>query len=176
LLIAALLIVFPFILSGYALPKLIVLSLAVFTLRGRRFDSMDFPLKLLWLVLLAGTVFSIDPYQSFAGRYNDWGHGLIGAAVLTLWILKGNGEEPDTDSLARAALVFSALAVMERMATGERARGLLGDPVATGSLLALACPLVVHERRRWLPLLAAGLWATGSRGAWAASLLGLLAW
>lgn len=166
----------PIIQSGYALPKLFILGLGAWGIKARRFDSMDFPLKLVWLVLLTGTVFSIDPYQSVVGTYNDWSHGLLAAAVLTIWILRGNGEEPDTEALAAIILLLAGAAFCMRMWTGNRAGLTLGDPVALGSLLALGSPLVVLHRRRWLPVLILGLWATGSRGAWIASLLGLLAW
>lgn len=166
----------PIIQSGYALPKLFILGLGAWGIKSRRFDSMDFPLKLVWLVLLTGTVFSIDPYQSIVGTYNDWSHGLLAAAVLTIWILRGNSEEPDTAFLADIILLMAMAAFDQRLITGHRAGLTLGDPVALGSLLALGAPLVVLERRRRLPILILGLWATGSRGAWVASLLGLLAW
>lgn len=166
----------PFIHSGYALPKLFVLGLGALWIPARRFDSMDFPLKLLWLVLLVGTVFSIDPYQSIVGTYNDWSHGLLASAVLTIWILRGNGEEPDTARLADLIILMAAMAFDQRMWTGHRAGLTIGDPVALGSLFALGAPLVVLHRRARLPILILGLWATGSRGAWVASLLGLLAW
>lgn len=175
LLIAAVLIFSPVLPIGYTLPKLLLLSTVGFLVKGPRATSFDRPLLWFWMILIVSTIFSVDPYYSIVGRYNDWAHGLVGMAVLTTCLLLGASQEKtDLKPLARLAYVLAVWALAERFHTGLRASGPIGDPVALGTLLALLAPIVKLENVYALPLIAGGLWATGSRGAWIGALIGCL--
>lgn len=183
---AALLVFDPRIRAGYTIPKLAVLAMGLVLAgmgSGRRRRGMDWALALVWGSLALSTLASIDPWASVVGRYNDFSHGLWAMALATGFLLLGTRVRTDTPLLLLSGfgVLVGAWTFAQRMAgvdlrTGGRALGPLGDPIATGLVLACLAPLCLRFRFRWLTLavVAAGIWATGNRGSAGAALAGVV--
>lgn len=164
--------------------------------------SLSTPLdRPLAAVLLAGalsTTFSLDPRVSLAGTYGSYTYGLwqVAACALLFQLTSALAGDAERRLLLKAgvgaAALASAYAVVQAagldpfvpagtLAYG-RAMSTLASPVFLGAYLTLWLPVALHwalgepgeERfgRTALALIAAGLLATVSRGAWLAAALG----
>jgi O-antigen ligase len=121
----------------------------------------------LLAVLVASTLTSIDPSVSFYGYPGFWTYGLLPVAFFCLlttiptgkaW-LKWAGVALSVHALAQVAGLDPFIPAA-KLQFG-RAVAFNGSPVDLGAILAMAAPLAGG----WLPLILAGIWATGSRGA-----------
>jgi O-antigen ligase len=191
--------------SIYVLPKFLLIAAAallagVAALRsgepnGSAGSGVEKSLGAVWLVLVISAIFSVEPYVSFLGRYNDHAYGLAAFALYTLAFIWGAGMPDETRkrflfwAIAGAAVV-GVVAVFQKAGVrpllkfplpGGRAVSTIGSPVHLGAYLSaalvLAVPLRGEGRRgaRWFcaAAAAAGLFVSFSRGAWLAGAVGL---
>ena len=163
--------------DGFVLPKLCVLIAAASVILCSEKCKVQRPPKAL-LVLLAISACSAlrgdNPQLSMFGFSGFPAYSVLGLALLTaltcfqtdsrLGWLKVAGVALSCHALLQKAGLDPLLAY-ERL-PGGRAVAYIGSPVDLGAVLAMAFPVVPA---RWRPLLAGGLWATGSRAAWGAA-------
>jgi hypothetical protein len=178
ILLLGLLVVVPWMTVGFSLPKALLLGAAGFVLRGPRRGSFDRILALLWWVLLCTTLFSVDPFASIHGRYNDWSHGLVGWAAFTVFLMHGTSVMPSERErtvtlLVRGTMCIAVLCLVQRLWM-QRSIGTVGDPVAMGALLAMMLPICASRSPLTLAVMLPAIWATGTRGAMLGGLLGLI--
>jgi len=185
----------PGIADAYVLPRAIVLlaggtlSLTVAVLlRQVSLGPLIVPGLLVAIAAIVAGIFSIDRAVSLVGApgrldgvAERLGYlALFGAAVS---LLRNGQDRRRLLSLFLLGCVALAVdSVVQSVATaGARADANLGSPVLLGALLAMAVPVVVARGlRNWrwfglMPLLSAGLLASGTRSAWFGGLIGLLA-
>ena len=148
---------------GFLLPKIAVMATGAvaYALRTK-------PRALVLLAIMAAsTLTSIAPSVSFYGYPDFWTYGLLPVTFFCVLTTISTGK--DWLKWAGVALSVHALAQIagldpfvsaEKLQFG-RAVAYNGSPVDLGAILAMAAPLAVG----WLPLVLAGIWATGSRGA-----------
>lgn len=184
--------------SLFVLPKLVLSAVAVAlagigALRtgepnGKAGRSVEASLAALWVVLAASTAFSVDPYLSLFGRYNDYAYGLLAMALYSAAFLWGAGMSDahrrrfSSFAIAGGALV-GFVGILQILGfrpglqfelPGGRAVSTIGSPVHLGAYLAACLILAVPREgdsgrgRRWLcaALIAGGVIASFSRGAW----------
>jgi hypothetical protein len=144
--------------AAYTLPKItiVILGLAVAAYRKDFYVSRRG--LFLFAMLTASALLSVDPYLSVFGEWNDWSRGLGACAVYLLL----SAQECPTTCVWYASAVLALLAVYQRLHGHPRAITTIGSPTDLGMLLAMAFPGAGY----FTPLIGAGLWATGSRGAW----------
>lgn len=183
----------------YLLPQTIVLALGLFiaawTARRARATStsLDRPLLAVLAAWTLSAAFSLDPRLSVFGVYGGRTYGLwqaaAFAALFQLTVRAADRDRLVVLALAGAALVsvhavlqafgLDPFVPVETLAYG-RAMATLASPVYLGAWLALWLPLALDRAltedgyfgRAALALIAAGLIATVSRGAWLAAALG----
>ncbi|MBI2387706.1 MAG: O-antigen ligase family protein [Elusimicrobia bacterium] len=171
-----------------------------------RRTPLDRPLLALAAVTLASFAVSSDRFLSFAGRYQMYSLGVLPLALLAAFfhaaLRSGQAEEPrPLLRLCAAVAVMMGLhallqgagvepiAYMPRKFPDGRAVGTLGNPAYLGACLTALFPLALglaldrEGRDRWLGRLgaagaAAGMFASGSRGAFlgAAAGAGVYLW
>lgn len=128
-------------------------------------------------VLFLATLLSSDPWRSLKGLPTQWSGGLL-PTMAYVALLALPSRRP---WLATLGLVLSVHALAQQAGAdmrlpsvflpAGRAVAYIGSPVDLGALLAMAAPAVPVLG---LPLIALGLWASGSRAAWAAAAIALL--
>ncbi len=159
---------------------------------------LDRPLAAVLLAWGLAAMFSLDPRVSLAGTYGSYTYGLwqVAACALLLHLTACLTGDADRRLLMKTALgaaaLASAYAVVQAAGLDPfvpagnlsygRAMSTLASPVFLGAYLTLWLPVALHwalsepgdERfgRTALALIAAGLLATVSRGAWLAAALG----
>jgi len=156
----------------------------------RRSTPLDRPLLACAFVLLAGLAFSVDPFLSFIGRYQMYALGVLplGLCGAVFYAAARAPEEQLTLTKACAAigLVMGVHAVMQAAGVEPipfmpdkfpygRAVGTLGNPAYFGACLTVLFPLALglaldggkDRALGWAGVsgLSAGLFASGSRGA-----------
>ena len=159
--------------------------------------AFDAPLLAGLFVACLSAAASSDPSTSLIGRYDSYAYGLWGlvllAAVVQLAARSARGREAGRMRwVIWTAAIVGGYGVLQKygfdpifhvkdlLPTGGRAVSFLGSPVDMGALLSLAWPLslwlVDSERGTWSSaasiLIAGGLFACGSRGAWLGSGIG----
>jgi hypothetical protein len=145
----------------YTLPKITVVTLGLLYWSFK--TAVPVSKKALWLFGLAvvSSAFSLDPWLSVLGRYNEWSQGLWAASLY----LALTGFAVNRKHVSVIAGLLAAMAVLERLHGGpieNHAMTWVGSPVDAGALLALMAPACTP----WLwPLILAGVYATGSRAA-----------
>lgn len=166
--------------APFAAPKLFIwaAALAVFTIRGDIRRPLDRGAVVYLLAILAATLGSRDLGMSIFGIKGVYGHTLPAAALLA-WSLHYRGWL-DRNQLLNAGMALALIGVAQLLGIwafpGQppgRAVSLLGSPIDFAALMVVLLPEAAAVRR-WdagLALLA-GLWASGSRGAW----LAVIAW
>ena len=162
--------------------------------------DFDFPLLAGLFVVCLSAAASADPSTSLRGRFDSYAYGLWGltlvAAVVQLAARSARGREAvRADWLIWSAALVGGYGVMQKfgfdpifhfknLPAGGRAVSTLGSPVDLGAMLALAWPLSlwrVDTGRRPASVVAAlliagGLYACGSRGAWLGAAVGATAY
>ena len=162
--------------------------------------ALDAPLLAGLFVACLSAAASSDPRTSLLGRYDSYVYGLweltLLAAVVQLAARSARGREAGRARwlIWSAALVggygvlqkfgFDPVFHFKSLPLGGRAVSSLGSPVDLGALLALAWPVSlwrVDSDRRPLSaaasiLIAGGLIASGSRGAWLGAGVGAAAY
>ena len=115
----------------------------------------------------ASAVFSEKPFESVWGIHANWSHGFVPAVIYCLLL------KCPTDlrwvrwvgvALAAHCLIQQAgwdPVVAKSILPAGRSLGWIGSCIDAGAVLAMTVPFAGP----WLPLVLAGLWATGSRGA-----------
>ncbi|MFH1726169.1 MAG: O-antigen ligase family protein, partial [Elusimicrobiota bacterium] len=167
-----------------------------------RSTEMDLPLLASAAALALATVFSRDRLLSLSGSYNEHSFGVwpmllcVAVYYLAAWGLEGERQRRVRMLSIVVGAAVSCYAVLQGLGfepwelSGNipqgRAVSAFGSPVYLGAYLALVLPLaldsaLVKSRERWygtvsLALIAAGLWATISKGAWLAAGTGALAY
>ncbi|MBI4348858.1 MAG: O-antigen ligase family protein [Elusimicrobia bacterium] len=189
--------------AEYTLPKLLALHVGLVLAAGAAAWSastawrcpLDLPVLVNLAVLALLTATSQDPWLSLVGRYNSYSHGLwvcaiyAGLGLLAARLDRGSVRAAVASTLLGGSVV-AAYGVLQtlgyewflRAALPQgRAVSSIGSPVDLGAYLATLFPLAVAWTvGRSSPAgalatlaLAAGLWATASRGPWLASVLGV---
>lgn len=155
--------------NGFIVPKIavVVAGAVVVYLRRARVPWAVWPLL---AVLLASTANSIYFPWSLTGIPNQWALGFIPIVSYVLIAATPLGQERHPWLLCCAVLV-AACAVGEQffrdpvipasLFAEGRSTTWEGSAVDAGAILAMAAPVAGW----WLPVIAAGLWATGSRAA-----------
>lgn len=180
----------------------VLLAWAALVRRGApgRATPLDRPLLACAAALLASFAASSDPFLSFIGRYQMFSLGVLPLALLGAFfyaaVRSGQPEEPrPLLRLCAAAGIVMGLHALFQAAGVEpiaylpdkfpqgRAVGTLGNPAYLGACLTALFPLALglalekDGRDRWLGAAAsvfvlAGLFASGSRGAFLGAALG----
>ncbi len=185
-----------------------MLGVLVAALAGRptvRRTPLDPALLVCAAALAVATVASHDRALSLYGMYNYYAYGVWALALcaavyyLAAWVDKEEsarllldlclGAGALSGACASAQIVgFELVPGVASLLSGGRATSTMGSPVSLGAVLALLVPVALHralEKRARafgsiaLVVLAAGLVASGARGAWVGAALGAvvyLAW
>ncbi|MFA5139909.1 MAG: O-antigen ligase family protein [Elusimicrobiota bacterium] len=186
----------------YALAKFLVLALgttlawlALVRKRGIPLHRtpLDLPMAALLAAAVVSALFSLDPALSFIGHYRARFNSVLTWA-LCMALFQAVARCEDEDGLRwmlDACLVAGALAGLYAVAQwfgiepfagvveelrGNRSYSTLGSPVYLGSVLLMLLPLALHKGGA--PgivsglLIASGLAATLSRGAWLGAIIG----
>ena len=157
----------PGLANGFTTPKIAVIltGFVVYTLVYARHYR---PLTFL-AVCTVSALYGIYPEVSFWGVPTQWSQGVFALAFYCLLLT----VPPKTDEWLKWAGValsvhcilqyagFDPVLGIHELHSGRRASAWVGSPVDLGAILAMAAPLA----GAWLPLLVAGILATGSRGA-----------
>lgn len=158
---------------------------------------LDWPLLAGAAALSLSAWFSQDPWQSVLGEYNlrTYGAGTLALCAALGWLAAGwldaRGRRRTLTLCVRAAGLVGLYAALQGLGLepfeisaavlqSGRAVSTIGSPVHLGAFLALLLPVGLHLWRAergplpalCLALMAAGLWASISRGAWLAAGLG----
>lgn len=147
----------PQIPAGFLLPKIAVIlfGMLVTTLWDNKRGL------LLLGVMCLSTLHSVNVEDSAVGAPGAWTYGIV-PVVVYLLLMRMPTEKP---WLRWAAIGLSVHALIQMSGLEPppqgRAVAWIGSPIDLGALLAMAAPV----SGAWLPLVLAGIWATGSRGA-----------
>ena len=188
--------------SGFAIPKLLVLSLGLLPMawaawRGAPVDlhRSCFVSGLLFLFAVATSlVFAEDGWLGLVGRYNNFTWGLLGVAIAFFYHLAAASSAGVEEAgltrenvrglrvIAAAGAVLGVYAVAQGQGltaipstlAGGRAIGTIGSPTDLGLVLALILPIAVDVSPVYALGVTLGLAASGARGAWLAAAIGLL--
>lgn len=156
---------------GFAWPKAVLIGLGLAFCPVRR---VPMAAAAVCLVAALSCLWSYQTSLSIFGYPGEW-TGLL--AVLACAGL--SGAAPGTRWLRWAGVLLAIHCVAQRLGydvfhhlpTGARAYGWDGSPVDAGAILAMSASVVPWP---WLPVVAAGLLATGSRAACLAAACSLL--
>ncbi len=167
----------------YSLAKLAAIAVIglLLALHRRPGHRVEDRFGLAYLAVIAfGAVIGVDARLSAIGLHGTYGTGLLEALVLVpLWLYLRREDFADLRTGVRWSAAFVALLALAQrggiealtpfpLANGYRADSALGNPVYSGAWLAMS--LVFARRPIERATILAGLWATGSRGAWVAAL------
>ena len=180
---------------------LIAASSAAFSRRRGELSfstALDRPLAAVLIAWTLAAAFSLDPRYSLLGTYGGYTYGLwqVASCAALYQLTACCADETARRRLLKAALsaamLVSAYAVLQAAGLdplipaaelpSRRAISTLGSPAFLGAYLALWLPAALHwalsepEEKNFgrcaLALIAAGLLASVSRGAWLAAALG----
>ena len=162
--------------------------------------ALDLPILAGLFILGLASAASTDPSTSLLGRYNSyayglWGFSLLAAAYQLAARSARSHEAARAGWLVWAAAIVGGYGILQklgfdpllqvyRLPEGRRAISTIGSPVDLGALLALVWPRSLWRfdaRRKPAPaiaavLIAGGLVASASRGAWLAAAVGAAAY
>lgn len=161
--------------GGYFFPKAAMAGLGMLLYWLR-----DHPRSILFLaVMSASAAGSIVPSFSLMGVPGVWTLGLLQVTTLLLLMtmptngrwLRWAGVALSVHALLQVA-GLDPLIPLSTLPSGARAIAWIGSPIDLGALLAMAAPV----SGPYLPLVLAGIWATGSRGALLAVVFAFGSW
>ena len=192
----------PSLWAGYTLPKLLLTACAVLLCgigllqrpQAGRPQGLGLALSLCAVALAVSTLASQDYFTSLIGRYNSYELGLCALLLYAAVYASAASLAPGSKELPSVIVaicgVLGAHAVLQRLGIDpfppmaqlqqHRSVSTLGSPIDLGAYLAMTLPLALHWAMRENPglgwpsaaLIAGGLAATGTRGAWLGAAFG----
>ena len=178
--------------APYSMPKLAILAIGLAVMStavigGVQVDSGR-PLMangfIMLGVCLVSALFAKDKWLAFAGNHNSYALGLLGITISFCYHIAAAGGKPNgIIPLAGAIMGIHGFAQwagfdasISSQITGNRAIGTIGSPVFLGTILGVIMPLAIEKSWTYALAVSLGLMATGSRGAWIAAVIGILAY
>lgn len=187
--------------AAFAIPKLLVFAaglipFAAYAAAGGAVDlrrSLLAPALPLLAVMLVSAALGPEPWVSLMGRHNSFALGLLGVAIAFVYHVAAASVWDDEAGVTRnkrgLRLIAAAGAILGVHAlaqiagfdaaqssglSGHRAIASIGSPTDLGLILAMLLPLAVEVSPAYGAAVAAGLAASGSRGAWIAAAAGMV--